>query len=85
MKVTLVRHGETEENFLNKLFTITNCPMNDTGRRQCMRLKNVIKKNNYDYCFTDCSSKGSMILKWPLLKAILRGLSVVLPTLTRKK
>ena len=55
MKITLIRHGETEDNFLNKLFTTTNCPMNDTGRRQCMRLKTKINNNHYDYCFTDMS------------------------------
>lgn len=55
MKITLVRHGETEENFLNKLYTITNCPMNDTGRRQVERLKYKLKDEKYDYCFTNPS------------------------------
>lgn len=58
MKITLVRHGETEENFLNKLYTTTNCPMNDTGRRQCMRLKFKIRESKYDYCFTDLSIRS---------------------------
>ena len=55
MKITLVRHGQTEENFLNKLFTTTNCPMNDTGRRQMERLKYKIIDNKYDICFMNPS------------------------------
>ncbi len=51
MIITLVRHGQTENNFLKKLEGIGNSMMNDTGRRQCQRLKNKIRDNFYDYCY----------------------------------
>ena len=51
MKVTIVRHGQTEENFLNKIQGQRNVLMNDTGRRQCERLRVKIKDKNYDYCY----------------------------------
>lgn len=51
MKITLVRHGQTEENFLRKIQGQANCLMNDTGRRQCQRLKLRIKDKHYDYCY----------------------------------
>lgn len=51
MKITLVRHGQTEENFLRKIQGRANCLMNDTGRRQCQRLKLRIKDKHYDYCY----------------------------------
>jgi len=52
MKVTLVRHGETEENYLGKIQGRTNPLLNDTGRRQVLRLKNKLSNLNYDLCFT---------------------------------
>ena len=52
MKVTLVRHGETEENYLGKIQGRTNTLLNDTGRRQVLRLKNKLSSLNYDLCFT---------------------------------
>ena len=51
MRVTIVRHGQTEENFLNKIQGQRNVLMNDTGRRQCERLRVKIKDKNYDYCY----------------------------------
>ncbi len=51
MKITLVRHGQTEENFLNQIQGQKNILMNDTGRRQCKRLREKINNNHYDYCF----------------------------------
>lgn len=51
MKITLVRHGQTEENFLNKIQGKSNNLLNDTGRRQCQRLALKIKDNHYDYCY----------------------------------
>ena len=52
MKVTLIRHGQTEENYLKRLQGRSNCLLNDTGRRQVLRLKNKLSALNYDLCFT---------------------------------
>ena len=52
MKVTLVRHAETEENFLGKMQGRSNPLLNDTGRRQVLRLKNKLSDLKYDLCFT---------------------------------
>ena len=35
MKIVLVRHGQTEENFEGYICGLKNEMMNDTGRRQC--------------------------------------------------
>ncbi len=51
MKITLIRHGETEENFLSKVQGRSNTLLNDTGRRQVLRLKNKLSALNYDLCF----------------------------------
>lgn len=52
MKITLVRHGQTENNYLGIMQGKSNALMNDTGRRQCKRLRERIINNHYDYCFT---------------------------------
>lgn len=52
MRVTLVRHAETEENFLKKIQGRMNPLLNDTGRRQVLRLKNRLSSKNYDFCYT---------------------------------
>ena len=51
MKITLVRHGQTESNYLNVLQGQVNNLMNDTGRRQCKALAMSIKEKHYDYCY----------------------------------
>ncbi len=51
MTITLIRHGQTEDNFLHKVQGNVNCMMNDTGRRQCQRLKIKVKDKHYDYCY----------------------------------
>ena len=51
MKITLVRHGETEENYEGKLQGRRNILLNDTGRRQCKRLRERISNKKYDYCY----------------------------------
>ena len=43
MKIVLVRHGQTEENFEGNICGLNNEMMNDTGRRQCQRLKEKLK------------------------------------------
>lgn len=52
MKLTLVRHGQTEYNYEQKIQGISNIPLNDTGRRQCKKLKEQIKEKKYDICFS---------------------------------
>ena len=51
MKVILVRHGETEENFLRHIQGRRNDLLNDTGRRQCQRLKIKLKDAKIDACY----------------------------------
>lgn len=52
MKITLVRHGQTEYNYNQKIQGISNIPLNDTGRRQCKRLKDQILNKHFDICFS---------------------------------
>ena len=51
MKITLVRHGETEKNYQNICQGSTNVLLNDTGRRQCQKLRDKIKDKKYDICY----------------------------------
>ena len=51
MKVTLIRHAETEDNFLGKIQGRSNSLLNDTGRRQSLRLKMKLSDLNYDLCY----------------------------------
>ena len=51
MKVTLVRHGQTESNYNNICQGSSNILLNDTGRRQCQKLREQIKDKHYDICY----------------------------------
>ena len=51
MKITLVRHGQTESNYLNILQGQVNNLLNDTGGRQCKKLAEGIRNIQYDYCY----------------------------------
>lgn len=51
MRITLVRHGETDFNYENKIQGLSNAYLNETGRRQCRKLKEKIKDKHYDICF----------------------------------
>ena len=51
MRIALVRHGQTEENFLHKIQGRSNAKLNEAGIRQCVRLKNKIKEKYFDYCY----------------------------------
>ena len=51
MKIVLVRHGQTEDNFLGKIQGLSNSLLNDTGRRQCQNLRMRIEKIRFDYCY----------------------------------
>lgn len=52
MKITIVRHGQTEENYESIMQGRSNNLMNDTGRRQCQRLRDKLKDKEFDYCYT---------------------------------
>ena len=52
MKITLVRHGETESNYLDICQGSSNILLNDTGRRQCQKLRDSIKEKHFDVCYT---------------------------------
>ena len=51
MKVTLVRHGQTESNYKNICQGSSNILLNDTGRRQCQKLREQLKDKHYDICY----------------------------------
>lgn len=51
MVITLIKHGQTEEDFLRIIQGKSNKLMNDTGRRQCQKLRFQIKDKKYDYCY----------------------------------
>lgn len=52
MKIVLVRHGTTEYNEKKILQGKSNIPLNDTGRRECYKLKDELKDMDFDICFT---------------------------------
>lgn len=51
MKITLVRHGQTESNYLDICQGSSNILLNDTGRRECQGLREKIKDKHYDVCY----------------------------------
>ena len=51
MKIMLVRHGQTEKNYLDCIQGHENNMLNDTGRRQCQKLKFELKDKKYNYCY----------------------------------
>ena len=51
MKITLVRHGQTEQNYSGKIQGRSNHLLNDSGRRECVRLKNKLKDKHFDICY----------------------------------
>ena len=51
MKIILVRHGQTEDNYNGIMQGRINNLMNDTGRRQCERLRNKLMDKKIDYCY----------------------------------
>ncbi len=59
MKVILVRHAVTDQNVLEVCQGMQNNPLNETGRRQCMKLKAELKNKKIDYCYMS-----------PLLRAV---------------
>lgn len=51
MKIVLVRHGETEEDFLRHILGRSNVLLNDSGRRQVEQLRMRLDKNIFDVCY----------------------------------
>ena len=51
MKITLVRHAATEENYLELCQGLKNNPLCDDGRRQALKLKEKLKNKHFDVCF----------------------------------
>lgn len=51
MKITLVRHGQTEANYLKTIQGRKNNLLNDTGRRQCQKLREKLKDEHFDVCY----------------------------------
>ena len=52
MKIILVRHAQTEDNFNGIMQGRVNNLLNDTGRRQSERLRDKLSSINIDYCYT---------------------------------
>lgn len=52
MRICLVRHAETIYNQLGKMQGKKNIPLSDEGRRHAAKLKEQIKDNHYDICFS---------------------------------
>jgi GH25 family lysozyme M1 (1,4-beta-N-acetylmuramidase) len=51
MKIVLVRHGQTEDNFEGIMQGTRNVMMNDTGRRQCKKLREKLSDKKFDVCY----------------------------------
>ncbi len=51
MKITLVRHGQTDFNSDGIMQGLSNNSLNDTGRRQCRKLKNDLMNQHFDICY----------------------------------
>ena len=52
MKIILVRHAQTEDNFNNIMQGRRNNLLNDAGRRDCQKLREKLKTIKIDYCYT---------------------------------
>lgn len=51
MKIVLVRHGQTESNYLDICQGSSNILLNDTGRRESQKLRDKIKDKHFDVCY----------------------------------
>ena len=51
MKITIVRHGQTDDNINGIMQGRRNVLMNDSGRRQCKMLRMKLEKEHFDYCY----------------------------------
>ena len=51
MKITLVRHGQTDMNRNNIIQGRMNNLLSDEGRKQCLELKKKLLKKHFDFCY----------------------------------
>lgn len=51
MKITLVRHAQTEQNYLGNIQGHANYELNDEGIRECLKLKAKLKDQHFDVCY----------------------------------
>ena len=51
MKITLVRHGQTDFNYDNKIQGSINNNLNDSGRLECRRLREKLSDKHFDVCY----------------------------------
>ena len=51
MKITIVRHGQTDNNKNGIMQGLSNELLNDRGRRQCKKLRIELKDKNFDICY----------------------------------
>ena len=51
MKITLVRHGQMEYNYQKIMQGHSNTELNDTGIRQCQKLREQLADVDFDYCY----------------------------------
>ena len=51
MRIYLVRHAQTEDNFNGIMQGRVNNLLNDTGRRQCQNLREKLAPIEIDYCY----------------------------------
>ena len=52
MRIILVRHAQTEDNFNGIMQGRVNNLLNDTGRRECQKLREKLIDKKIDYCYT---------------------------------
>ena len=52
MKIVLVRHAQTEDNFNHIMQGRKNNLLNDTGRRDSQKLREKLKDIDFNYCYT---------------------------------
>lgn len=50
--IALVRHGQTEENYQDRIQGRSNHLLNDTGRRETQALRDRIREKHFDVCYT---------------------------------
>lgn len=51
MKITLVRHGQTDQNYNQVMQGRSNNLLNDTGRRQCKKVREKFLNTKFDFCY----------------------------------
>lgn len=77
MKITLVRHGQTDFNSENRIQGQINNSLNDYGRSQCKRLRGELLDKDFDICYVS-----------PLFRAVETSFILIgdrVPTVTDKR